>query len=128
MRIEVKGRNLPVSDELTGLVRRRTARMSRQLNPLAELDVMLSVTKGPAADDQVADATLRLKGTTLRARSASPDMRRSIALMTEDLDRQVKRHCEKRRGRRVPRPAETALADVVEPMPAGAAAEVPSAT
>ena len=52
------------------------------------------------SDSQVAEATLHLKGTTLRARERSEDMGHSVNLVAEDLARQVKRHRDKRRGRR----------------------------
>jgi putative sigma-54 modulation protein len=49
----------------------------------------------------VAEATLRLKGTTLRAKEASDNIGHAVNLVAEDLARQVKRHRDKRRGRRV---------------------------
>ena len=65
------------------------------------LDVELSEERNPAIrDSQVAEATLHLKGTTLRARKSSTDMGHSINLMADDLARQVKKHRDKRRGRR----------------------------
>ena len=55
--------------------------MARQVSELAELEVELSEERNPAiADSQVAEATLHLKGVTLRARDASPDMIHSINL------------------------------------------------
>jgi putative sigma-54 modulation protein len=48
----------------------------------------------------VAEATLYLKGVTLRAKDASRDVKHSINLVSEELGRQVKRHRDKRRGRR----------------------------
>jgi putative sigma-54 modulation protein len=48
----------------------------------------------------VAEATLRLKGVTLRARESSSDLQHSVDLVAEKLARQVKRHRDKRRGRR----------------------------
>jgi putative sigma-54 modulation protein len=47
----------------------------------------------------VAEANLHLKGVTLRAREASPDMLHSVHALAEDIRRQVKRHREKRRRR-----------------------------
>ena len=65
------------------------------------MDVELSEERNaPAPESQVAEATLQLKGTTLRARESSADMGRSINLMVDDLARQVKKHRDKRRGRR----------------------------
>jgi putative sigma-54 modulation protein len=68
--------------------------------------VELFEERNPAnPDSQVAEATLRLKGTTLRARESSRDLKHSINLIAEELARQVKRHRDKRRARRE-RPAE----------------------
>jgi putative sigma-54 modulation protein len=52
------------------------------------------------ADSQVAEATLYLKGVTLRARDASPEILHSLNLVCDELARQVKRHRDKRRHRR----------------------------
>jgi putative sigma-54 modulation protein len=101
MRIEVKGRNLPVSDELKEHVTKRFRAVSRQVSELAELEVELFEERNPAIpDSQVAEATLHLKGVTLRSRDASPDILRSINLCAEELSVQVKRHRDKRRKRR----------------------------
>jgi putative sigma-54 modulation protein len=101
MRIEVKGRNLPVTDELREQVGRRFDRVSKQVSPLAVLEIELSTERNPAnPSSQVAEATLFLKGVTLRAKDASPDLRHSINLVADELTRQVKRHRDKRRNRR----------------------------
>ena len=100
MRIEVRGRNTEVTEELREAVRKRFARTGRQVSELATLDVELSEERNPAiADRCVAEATLHVKGTTLRAREASPRMLHSIHEIAEDIRRQVKRHRERRRGR-----------------------------
>jgi putative sigma-54 modulation protein len=107
MRIEVKGRNTPVTDDVRQRIERRFAKVAKQVSPLAELEVELSEERNPAiADSQVAEATLHLKGVTLRARDASPDMMHSINLAAEELARQVKRHRDKRRKRREARLAD----------------------
>jgi putative sigma-54 modulation protein len=108
MRIEVKGRNLPVSDDLREHVGKRFRKVSRQVSELAELEVELFEERNPAiADSQVAEATLHLKGVTLRAHSRSPDVLHSINLVSEEISRQVKRHLDKRRKRRESRGAAT---------------------
>lgn len=100
MRIEIRGRNLEVTDELRGHVTKRFRRVGRQVSPVATLDVELCEERNPSiADSQVAEATLRLKGVTLRAREASPQMSHSIHELAEDIRRQVKRHRELRRKR-----------------------------
>ena len=100
MRIEVRGRNVEVTDELREAVIQRFARVGKQVSELATLDVELFEEKNPRiADRNVAEATLQLKGVTLRAKEASPDMLHSIHEMAEDIRRQVKKHREKRRKR-----------------------------
>lgn len=106
MRIDVKGRNVPVSDDLREHVVKRFRKVARQVSELAELEVEVFEERNPAiADSQVAEATLHLKGVTLRARDASPDIVHSINLCSEQLAVQVKRHRDKRRKRRESRAA-----------------------
>lgn len=100
MRIEVRGRNVEVDDELREHVHKRFSRVGRQVSELATLDVTLSEERNPAiADNQVAEATLRLKGVTLHAKEASPEMAHTVHELAEDIRRQVKKHREKRRKR-----------------------------
>jgi putative sigma-54 modulation protein len=109
MRIDVKGRNLPVSDELRDHVAKRFRKVERQVSELASLEVELFEERNPAiSDPEIAEATLVLKGATLRARSASPDIVHSINLVSDELCRQVKRHRDKRRRRREARGAAAA--------------------
>jgi len=103
MRIEVKGRNVPVSDALRAHVGKRFGKVSRQVSELA---IELFEERNPAiADSQVAEATLHLKGVTLRARDASGEMMHSINMVSDELAVQVKRHRDKRRRRREGRSA-----------------------
>ena len=100
MRIEIRGRNVEVTGELRRHVEKRFARIGRQVSDVATLNVDLSEERNPAIPDrEVAEATLQLKGITLHAREASPDMLHSIKALAEDMRRQVKRHREKRRKR-----------------------------
>ncbi len=109
MRIEVKGRNLHVSDEMREHVEQRFAKIAKQVSELAELEVEVFEERNPAiADSQIAEATLHLKGVTLRARDASPELVHSINLCADELARQVKRHRDKRRKRRESRAAAAA--------------------
>src|SRR5580693_764174 len=108
MRIEVKGRNLPVSDELREHVSKRFRKVARQVSDLAELEVEVFEERNPAiADSQIAEATLHLKGVTLRARDASPDLVHSINMVSDELSVQVQRHRDKRRKRREARTVTT---------------------
>jgi putative sigma-54 modulation protein len=106
MQIDVKGRNLTVTDELRERVEKRFAKVSKQVSELARLEVEVFEERNPAiAEDQVAEATLHLKGVTLRARESARDLAHAVNLCSEDLARQVKRHRDKRRKRRESRAA-----------------------
>ena len=70
MRIEIRGRNVEMTDELRETVRKRFQRLGR------------------------------LKGVTLHARECSPEMTHSVRELAEDMSRQVKKHRELRRKRR----------------------------
>jgi ribosome hibernation promoting factor len=111
MRIDVKGRNFAVDDELRQRVQRRFDRIARQVSEMARMELELSEERNPSIrESHVAEATLYLKGVTLRARDASDNMAHAIHLVADELSRQVKRHRDKRRGRRT--------AGKVEPRPA----------
>ncbi len=101
MRIDIRGRNVEVNDELREQVAQRFKRLGEQVSPLARIEVVVSEEQNPAiADKFVAEATLHLKGVTLHAHEASPEMTHTIHEIAEDMRRQVKRHREKRRKRR----------------------------
>ena len=102
MRIQVKGRNgATVDDELRARVEKKLAKVARQVSPLAELEIELREERNRAIrDSQVAEATLHLKGVTLRASERSTDMGHSLNLLADDLARQVKKTRDTRRGRR----------------------------
>ncbi len=101
MRIEIRGRNVEVTDELREQVTQRFKRLGEQVSSLARIEVVVSEEQNPAISDKyVAEANLHLKGVTLHAHEASPEMTHTIHELAEDMRRQVKRHREKRRKRR----------------------------
>jgi putative sigma-54 modulation protein len=101
MRIEIRGRNVEMTDDLREMVRKRFQRLGRQVSQLATLEVVLSEERNPAIpDSQIAEATFYLKGVTLHARECSPEMTHSVHELAEDVRRQVKKHRELRRKRR----------------------------
>jgi putative sigma-54 modulation protein len=123
MQIEIKGRNIPVSDDLRKHAERRLRKVSRQVSKLARLEIELLQERNPrVADHEVVEATLYLKGVTLRARDSSPQMLHSLNLVVDELARQVKRHRDRRRRRRETRAALARRA--LEAVRSGSAAEV----
>jgi putative sigma-54 modulation protein len=101
MQIDIKGRNVPVTDDMRVHLERRLEKISRQVSEFARLELEIFKEPNPrVSDHDVAEATLYLKGITLRARDASPQMLHSLNLVVDELARQVKRHRDKRRRRR----------------------------
>ena len=107
MRIEIKGRNVVVADEMRERIHKRCEKVARQVSPLAVMDVELCEERNPSIKDaHIAEITLRLKGVTLRSRCAATSMSHAVNEAIDDLARQVKRHRDKRRARRSARDAE----------------------
>jgi putative sigma-54 modulation protein len=101
VQIDIKGRNVPVTETMRTHAERRLAKVSRQVSELARLEIEIFKEPNPrVADCQVVEATLHLKGVTLRARDASPEMSHTLNLVIDEIARQVKRHRDKRRHRR----------------------------
>jgi len=99
LRLQVKGRNLEVSDSIRSYAEQKLAKLDRQLADGAQVELELKVETNPSiAANQVAEATVWTKGPTLRAREATKDMRASIDQLAEKLHRQVKQYRDKRSG------------------------------
>jgi putative sigma-54 modulation protein len=112
MRIAVKGRNTTVTPPIREHVDKRFHAIGRQVSELAELELELSHERNPAIPDaQVAEATLYLKGVTLRASASAAEMLPAINECEHQLARQVKRHRERRRKRRETRAAQAAASE-----------------
>jgi ribosome hibernation promoting factor len=98
MRLQVKGRNLEVSDQIRTYAEEKLGKLDRLVNDPTRVELELAVEKNPSIrDNHVAEATIWTKGPVLRAREASTDMKASIDQLVDKLERQVKRYREKRR-------------------------------
>ena len=101
MQLHVKGKNLEVSDSIRSYAERKLAKLDRQVHDLTRIEIELAVEKNPSvAENQVAEATVWMKGHTLRAREATRDMKASIDELAEKLLRQVREEREKKTSKR----------------------------
>jgi putative sigma-54 modulation protein len=106
MRLEVKGRNVEVTDSVRTYAEEKLDRLERHLPEATQIEVELALETNPSiADDHVAEATVWTKGSTLRVRERSAAFETSIDLVSEKLERQVKRYREKRSRRETGRKA-----------------------
>jgi putative sigma-54 modulation protein len=101
MQLDVKGKNLEVSDSIRSYAERKLGKLDRQVHDLTRVELELAVEKNPSVpESQVAEATVWMKGHTLRVREATRDMKASIDELTEKLLRQVRDERDKRTARR----------------------------
>jgi putative sigma-54 modulation protein len=100
MRLEVKGRNVEVSDAIRRYAEEKLGRLERQLADPTQVELELAMEHNPSiAANHVAEATIWTKGPTLRARESSSAFEASIDQLVDKLERQVKRYREKRSRR-----------------------------
>ncbi len=103
MDVMVKGRNMTVTEALERYATEkveRTAKFFDEEHSVARAEVELIHERNPSnPEPEVADATLFINSTVLKAREASADMYASIDRMSDKLERQVRRY----RGRQLDR-------------------------
>ena len=118
MRLEVKGRNVEINDSIRRYAEEKLDRIEKQLPEPTQIEVELTLETNPSiAEDHIAEATVWTKGSTLRARESSSAFETSIDLLSDKLERQVKKYREKRSRRETGRRANGQLSD--EPMFSG---------
>jgi putative sigma-54 modulation protein len=101
MQLQVKGKNVEVSDAVRSYAEGKLRKLARQLAEPTQVEVELALERNPSIPaNHVAEATIWTKGPTLRARESSTDWRGSIDQLVAKLERQVKRYREKRRDHR----------------------------
>jgi putative sigma-54 modulation protein len=98
VRLQVKGKNLDVTPSLKGYAQEKLGKLEKHLNDSARLELELAVERNPSiSENQVAEATIWTKGPIIRARESSADMKASIDLLVDKLERQARRLRDKRR-------------------------------
>jgi putative sigma-54 modulation protein len=101
VRLQVKGKNVEVTDSIREYAEEKLSKLGRQLADPTRVELELAVERNPSiSQNHVAEATIWTKGPILRAREASADHRASIDQLVDKLERQVKRYRDKRRSRR----------------------------
>lgn len=101
MELQIKGRNLEVSETMRDFAERKLEKVGRMMHDSTRVELELTVEKNPSvAANQVAEATVWLKGRTLRCREASRDMKASIDELTQKLQRELAELRDKRVAKR----------------------------
>lgn len=123
MQLQVKGKNVSVTDALFDHAQRKLERLTKILPTAGDdattVELELSVERNPKIDrPQVAEVTVRTKRAVLRVREGADDMYAAIDAAARKLERQAQRY----RSRRIDHHAKAAngangSAATVEPEP-----------
>ncbi len=100
MQLIIQGKNMEVTDRLQEYIEQKVGKLDRYLPTITEARIELSVEGAKSAKDrQVAQLTVRSKGTFLRAEERTADMFASIDAIVDKMYRQIVRYKGKRYGR-----------------------------
>jgi putative sigma-54 modulation protein len=108
MQLQIKGRNLEVSEATRSYAERKLAKIGRQVHESTRIELELAVEKNPSvAEHEIAEVTIWLKGRTLRCKEAARDMKAAIDEVTEKLHRELAELRDKRVAKRRAAPVES---------------------
>ena len=93
MQISLSGHHVDVTPALRDYVTNKFQRLERHFDHVTNAHVVLSIEKL----QQKAEATLHLSGANVYADAIDEDMYAAIDALADKLDRQIKRHKEKRK-------------------------------
>jgi len=96
MQIDVTGHHIDLTDALRDHVHNKMDRLERHFDNVVNVHVILTVEKVL----QKAEATMQLSGAKLYADATAEDMYAAVDSLVDKLDRQVKKHKEKRTDHR----------------------------
>ena len=114
MQLIVQGKNINLTDRLHDYVEDKVGKLDRYLSTITEARMELSSeSTRRQGDRQVAQLTVRSKGTILRSEERSGDIFTSIDMVTDKMKRQIDRYKRKRRERYRSAPPEEAV-DLLE--------------
>lgn len=94
MKMIIKGRHMAVTDAIRSYAEEKIGRITKFLDgDYVTTEVELWVEKNPSIENnQVAEVTVWTKGPVIRAKEASTDMYAAIDLVSEKLERQVRKY------------------------------------
>jgi putative sigma-54 modulation protein len=102
VQLQVKGRNMSVTDALFDHAEQKLVGLARILPPWDEattVELELSVERNPKiAHPQIAEVTVRTKGPVLRVRESAEDMYSAIDQAARKLERQARRYRDRRKA------------------------------
>jgi len=92
MQLTLTGHHVDITAPLKGYVEKKLDRITRHFDQVIDVHCVLTVEKLA----HKAEATLHVRGSNIHADAADADMYAAIDLLTDKLDRLVKKHQDKR--------------------------------
>lgn len=92
MQLSVTGHHVEVTPALRGYVEKKLERIVRHFDQVIDVHCVLTVEKLR----QKAEVTMHVRGRAIHADATEPNMYAAIDMLTDKLDRCVKKHKEKR--------------------------------
>jgi len=86
--IQVRGRNVEVTEALKDYISKRVGKVEKYLDNIREAQVTLAVERG----FHRVEVTIPVNGIILRGEESTPDMYASVDLVVEKLEKQVQKH------------------------------------
>jgi putative sigma-54 modulation protein len=113
MELRITGKNMELSDNIRDYVDKKAGRLDRYLRNIDEASLELTRASSRSAQDRhIAQLTVRVKGTILRAEETAADVFTAFDAVLDKMYRQIMRYKTSRRGRR--RPQEEELLPPIE--------------
>ncbi len=119
MNIVIHGKNIAITDPIRAYVEKKLEKALGHFNGLVtEVDAHLSVARNPRIHDtHIAEVTLYVGGTVMRAEERSENLYASIDLVADKLARKVRKFKEKKQAKLHSTPALVGAGELVPPSP-----------
>lgn len=96
MRIIVNGRNIEITDAIKTYVKEKFSKVLNHYDRIQSIEVTLTVIKNPSvALNHTAEAICKMASGSIVVEESAESMYASIDLLSDKLDRQVKKHKDK---------------------------------
>ena len=93
MRLKLQGRNINLTPALKEYASEKLTKITKLFDPIIEISATLSVEKNPSIhDNQVAEVTVFLNKGRIKAKESSDNMYASIDLLTDKVERQLRKY------------------------------------
>lgn len=100
MELIITGRNMEVSDRVREYVEKKAGKLDRYLNNIDEASLELTKSSAKSAQDRhIAQLTVRVRGTILRAEETAADVFTAFDAVLDKMYRQIIRYKTRRRDR-----------------------------